>query len=192
MNVPSKRLSGGGAVLTVLVLAATTISVAAQSQPAKADQSWTTRSETSTANANPSRTTESYIKSGNRTVDKKTVEVLGPDGEYQPYYETEIETIQEGPTATRSITRTYNPNANGGEQLSRVTESETQNSADGTARTVETTSASDLDGNLKVVGRQITAVTKRPRSEDSHTIFYLPDINGGLAPCMQVNAQDEH
>src|SRR5215469_3854045 len=191
MNVRCKRLSGGRAVFMVLPLASTTISAAAQSQPAKGDQSWTATSATSTANANPSRTTESYTKSGNRTLDKKTVEVLGPGGEYQPYMKIETETI-EGPTATRSTTRRYNPNASGEEQLTQVTESETQNSADGSARTVETTSQPDLDGNLEAVGREITATTKSAASRHSQTTVYLPDINGGLAPSMQVNEQEEH
>lgn len=192
MNVCSKRLSGGRAVLLVLVLAGTTISVAAQSQTAQGDQSWTATSETNTAYANPLRTTESYTKSGNRTVDKKTVEVPGPEGEYQPFMVTEIETIKESPTATRSITRTYNPNANGEEQLTQVTESETQNSGDGTARTVETTSTPDEDGNLKVVERETTATTKSAAAQDSQTTVYLPDVNGELAPSMQVNVQDGH
>ena len=192
MNVRSKHLSGGRAVLVVLGLAGATISVAAQSQTAQDDQSWTATSETSTANANPSRTTESYTKSGNRTLAKKTVEVLGPDGEYQPYIETDIETIKESPTTTRSILRTYNPNPDGDEQLTQVTESETQNSADGTGRTVQTTSRPDSNGNLEVVGREITATTKAAASQVSRTTIYLRDINGGLAPSMQVNEQEEH
>ena len=92
MSIDSKRLSGCRAVLIVLALASATIDVAAQSPPTRDDQSWTATSEASSANSNPSRTTESYTKSGNRTVHKKTVEVLGPDGEYQPYIETETET----------------------------------------------------------------------------------------------------
>ena len=190
MNVGSQG-SGGGVVLIVLALAGTTISVAAQSQPVNGDQSWTRTSETSTAYTNPSRATESYTKSGNRTVETKTVEVLGTDGEYQPYLKIETETIEESPTATRSITRTYNPNANGDEALTAVTESRTQNAADGSARTVETTSKPDSDGNLEVVGREITATTKAATSEDSRTTVYLPDINGGLAPTMQVNEQEQ-
>jgi hypothetical protein len=192
MNVRAKPHCGGCTVLIVLGVTGTTIFAGAQSQPAKDDQSWTATSETSTANANPSRTTESYTKSGNRTLHKKRVEVLGPDGEYQPYIETEIETIKESPTAIRSITRTYNPNPDGDEQLTQITESETQNSADGSARTVETTSKPDSDGNLEVVAREITATTKTAASHDSQTIVYLPDINGGLAPSMQVNEQEEH
>jgi len=192
MNVGSKPLSGGGAVLIVLALAGTTISLAAQSQPVNGDQSWTATSETNTAYANPSRTTESYRKSGNRTVETKIVEVIGPDGEYQPFIKTETETIEDSPTATRSITRTYNPDSNGGEGLTAVTESRTQNSPDGSARTVETTSKPDSNGNLEVVARQITATTKGAASENSQTTFYLIDINGGLAPAMQVNDQEQH
>lgn len=192
MNLRSKRLSGGAAVLIVLALAGTAISGAAQSQPATGGQSWTATGEMSTAGANPSRTTESYSKSGNRTFYKKTTEVLGPDGEYEPYFETETETIAESPTATKSITRTYNPNANGDEQLTQITESETQNSADGSARTVETTSKPDLGGNLEVVAREITATTKSAATENSQTTVYLPDVNGGLAPSMQMNEQEQH
>lgn len=191
MNVRPRRRCVIVVVGMVLALAGTSISVG-QSQPAKGDQSWTATSETSTANSNPSRTTESYTKSGNRTVDKKTTEVLGPDGEYQPYMETETETIEESPTERRSITRTYNPNADGDEQLAQVTESETQSAADGTARTVETTSAPDLGGKLQVVGREITSTTKGADSQNSQTTVYLPDINGGLGPTMQVKEQQQH
>jgi len=191
MNVCSRPVSVGGVAWIVLALAGTTISVEAQSQPANGDQSWTATSETTTAYANPSRTKESYTKSGNRTVEMEAVEVLGPDGQYQPWIKTETETIEESPTVTRSITRTYNPNANGGEALTAVTESRTQNSPDGTARTVETTSKPDSDGNLEVVARQITATAKGDASQNSQTTFYLIDINGGLAPAMQVNEQEQ-
>src|ERR1035437_5771691 len=69
--------------------------VCAQAQdahPNSSDESWTATTETSVTNSNPSRTTESHAKSGNRSVDKQRVEVLGPDGRYQPDSETEKET----------------------------------------------------------------------------------------------------
>jgi hypothetical protein len=155
-------------------------------------QSWTANTQSDLSYGNPSRATESHIKSGNRTVDKKTVEVLGPDGQYQPYFVVETEQIQESPTLTRSITRTYNPGPNGDDQLTQATESETQNSTDGSARTVQTTSKPDSDGNLEVVGREITATTKGTASQDSHTTVYLPDVNGDLAPSMQINEQQRN
>src|SRR5262245_2570541 len=81
----------------------------AQASAPSADQSWTATSQTVTSNSNPLRTTESHTQTGNRTVDQKTVEIIGPDGKYQPYFEVETETIQESPTVRRSVTRKYNP-----------------------------------------------------------------------------------
>lgn len=157
-----------------------------------ADQSWTANTQTVTTNANPSRTTESHIESGNRTLDKKTVEVLGPDGEYQPYVEVETETIQESATATRSITHTYDPGADGHEQLTQVTEAETQKSADGVADTVQTMSNPDSLGNLQVVEREIATTTKGSESQYTHSTIYLPDVSGNLAPSMQIDEKQEH
>ena len=161
-----------------------------QAAAPNAGQSWTANAQSELTYGNPSRSTESHIKSGNRTVDKKAVEVLGLDGQYQPFFAVETEQIQESPTVTRSITRTYNPGPSGEDQLTQVTESETQNSADGSARTVQTTSQPDSLGNLEVVGREITATTKGAASQDSQTTVYLPDVDGDLAPSMQVNQQE--
>ena len=50
---------------------------------------------------------ESHSKSGNRSVDKQRVEVLGPDGHYQPDSDTETETIKVNDSTTRTVVRTY-------------------------------------------------------------------------------------
>jgi hypothetical protein len=116
------------------------------------------------ANANPYRTKESHAKSGNRTLDKKTVEVRGPDGRYELYYRTEIETIQESPTLRRSITRTYNPGQDRSEHLTQITEVETRGSDDG-SRTVKTISNSNLDGKFEVKEREISVTEKSSDSQ---------------------------
>jgi len=89
----------------------------AQTSPNNADGSWTTRSENLTDQSNPYRTIESHIKSGNRTLDNKTVEVRGPDGQFELYFRIETETIQESPTVVRSITRAYNPDGDRNDAL---------------------------------------------------------------------------
>src|SRR5258708_36794716 len=64
--------------------------VSTQAQDAQrnsSDESWTATSDTSVKNAIPSRTTESHSKSGNRSVDKQRVEVLGPNGGGQAHAE---------------------------------------------------------------------------------------------------------
>jgi len=166
--------------------------VEGQAATPNAGQAWTANAQSDLTYGNPSRAKESHLKSGNRIVDRQAVEVLGLDGQYQPYFVVETEQIQESPALTRSITRTYNPGPNGDDQLTQVAERETQNSADGSARTVQTTSKPDSDGNLEVVGREITATTKGAASQDSHTTVYLPDVNGDLAASMQINEQQRN
>ena len=176
-------------ILFAIGMSAAVSTKAQTASPSNADQSWTANSQMVATNANPSRATESHIKSGNRSLDKKTVEVLGPDGHDQPYLEVETETIQDSPTSLRSIRRTFNPDADGHEQLTRMTEAETQNSADGVTRTLRAISNPDSAGNLQVVEREVTTATQGPESQDAHTTIYLPDISGKLAPSMQIHEQ---
>ena len=175
----------------LVMWAGATVLMDGQAAAPSADQSWTANTQGVSSIANPWRTTESHLKSGNRTVDKKTVEVLGFDGQYQPYFVFETEQIQESPTLTRSITRTYNPGPNGDEELTQMTETETHNSGD-SARTVQTTSNADYDGNLYVTEREITATTKSSDSQKTETTVYVPGINGGLAQNMKVNEQQRN
>lgn len=187
MKLRPRRLASCG-LFIALTLSIGTIFAAAQTG-STSDQTRNTTTQDSTSNTNPSRTTESHTKSGNRTVDKKTVEVIGPDGHYQPYSEVETESIQEGGGTTRTVTRTYNPGVDGGRQLSQVTEVETKDSGDGGSRSVQTTSNPDADGRLHVVGREITTKKKNGESENSQTTVYLPNVSGQLAPSMQVSVQ---
>ena len=155
-----------------------------------AAQSWTASTQSTAPNSNPTRITESHTKSGNRTFDTKSVEVLNADGVYGPYYDFETETVQENATTSRSIARTYNPGVNGTKELSQVTEEEAQNSENGDANRVRTTSNPDSNGNLQVVRREVTeAKMKDHESGDTQTTVYLIDVSGGLAPSMRI---DEH
>ncbi len=170
-----------------IVALATSITSLAQTSEA-ADESWTSAGQNSTANANPYQTTESHVKSGNRTLDKKTVEVRGSDGAYQLYYRTEIETIQESPTLTRCITRTYHPNLDRNEHLTQIIEAEARGSDEG-SRIVKTISNADLDGKFEVKEREISVTEKSLNSQKTQTTRYLPNTAGEFAPSMQINEQ---
>ena len=151
------------------------------------DESWTATSETSVKNATPSRTTESHSKSGNRSVDKQRVEVLGPNGRYQPDSETETETVRVDAATTRTVVRTYTWDGNGRRNLSQVTEEEARGTASGDAHTVRTTSTSDANGRLQVVQRE-TADTRKtsPDLQETKTTVYLADGNGGFSTSRQT------
>jgi hypothetical protein len=180
-------------VVSAFVLGMTAaVFVEAQDAAPNANQSSTTSSQSDGSNGNnPSRTTQSHTKSGNRTVDKKTIEVLGPDGQYQPYLTIETEQIQESPTVTRSITRTYNPGPDGHVSLTQITEAETRNSGDN-SRTVQTTSNPGYDGNLHVTERRVSTTTKGTDSQQTQTSIFVPGVNGDLAPSMQISEQQKN
>ena len=97
-----------------------------ESQASNASESWTTTTESQTSNTNPTRTTESHRQSGNSSVDTQSVERLGPDGHYEPYLDTETESIQVNATTMRTIVRTFRGGGSGQKILTQVTEEERQ------------------------------------------------------------------
>src|SRR5438874_11475105 len=80
---------------------------ASESQTSDANKSWTATTESRMPNTNPTRTTESHTKPGNRTVDKQTTERLGTDGDYQPYLDVEKETAQVNATTVHTSERSF-------------------------------------------------------------------------------------
>jgi hypothetical protein len=179
-------------IIFVILCGSSAVSAQAQDvQRNNSDGSWTATTENSVTNANPSRTTESHAKSGNRSVDKQRVEVLGPNGRYQPDFESEKETVQVNATTTRTVVRTYRWDGNGRRKLAQVTEEEARSTASGDAQAVRTTSSADVNGNLRVVQRE-TADTKKtsPDAQETKTTVYLADGNGGFTTSRQT--QDLH
>jgi hypothetical protein len=164
--------------------------VCAQAQDAhtnNTNESWTTTTQASVDNTGPTRTTESHSRSGNRSVDKQIVEVLGANGRYLRNFETERETVFENATTTRTVVRTYIWDVDGRRNLEQVTEEEARSSADGDVQVIRTTSNSDRNGNLQVVQREVADT--RATSPDVHetkTTIYRPDGNGGLQPSLQT------
>ncbi len=156
------------------------------------DESWTATTQTSIDNTNPLRTMESHTKSGNRSVDKQKVEVLGTDGGYRPDQEIETETVRVNDTTIRTVLRTYKWDANGQRTLMQVTEEEARNPTSGDAKVVRTTSSRDVNGNLRIVEREV-ADTKKTSSDarETKTTVYLADGNGGFTPSRQTQELQE-
>jgi hypothetical protein len=174
-------------IVSLCLCLVTAVCVKAQSAPSSgSDESWTATRDTTVANNNPSRTTESHSKSGNRTVDKQTVEVLGTEGRYQPFSETEVETIQVDANTTRTVTRTYAWNGDGRRQLSRITEEDSRTSGSGDTHVTRNTSAADGNGRFQVVQRE-TADTRKisPNVEETKSTVFRPDNYGGFSQAEQ-------
>jgi hypothetical protein len=186
MKLPACWLYSRRFVLLSAILC-TGVSAGADAQTASpdSDKSWTATSQTSGSNT-PSRTTESHNKSGNRTVDKKSVELRGADGSYHPYLDSETETIQVNATTTRTVVRTYGRDSNGHRSLTQVTEQEAQSSTDGDGKLVRTTSNPDLNGSLQVVQREVSDTRKTSSDvQETKTTVYMPQ-GGSMAAVQQT------
>ncbi len=175
------------AFFLVLCFGTAVCSEAQDTQPNSPSDSWTSTTQTSVDHASPVRTLESHVTSGNRTVDKRRQEVLGPDGQFQPDSDTEKETVQVDDTTMRTTVRTYTWDLNGKRKLAKVTEEEARTSASGDVHVVSTTSSSDLNGNLQVVQREVADTKKTsPDAQETKTTVYLADGNGGFTTSRQT------
>jgi hypothetical protein len=139
------------------------------------------------ANQNPSRTTESHTKDGNRTVDTQSLEVLGPDGRYVHSSDVETETVLVNDTTKRTTVRTYVWDANGRRTLSQVTEEDAQSAANGDSQVVRTSSSADVNGKLQVMTREVSDTAKTaPDTQETKSTVYSADGNGGFAAILQT------
>lgn len=180
--------------VAILLVSPLITSLAGQTSDAQASQSesWTKTTESHPANMNPTRTTESHQKSANGTVDHQTVERLGPDGHYEPYYDVEKESVQVNGTTTRTIERTFARDASGQRILTQVTEEEKQSLPAGGEKVVRTMSNADLNGHLQVAQREVTNTKKiNPEEEEKNTTVFLSDGQGGMTPSMQVQQREK-
>jgi hypothetical protein len=186
------NLSIQAMISAVLCLGSITFAQAQEAQRKNSDESWTVTTETSVDNTNPMRTTESHAKSGGRATDKRTVEVLGPDGRYVPVSDTEKETVRVNGTTSHTVVRIYRWDWNGQRELVQATEEESRTTASGDVHVLRTTSSSDVNGNLEVVERQVSDTKKtRLDSQNTKTTVYRPDGYGGLSTSMQSEELQE-
>jgi len=162
------------------------------SQSHEENKSWTATTDSNSENAERIRTTESHTHSGNRTLDKQSVERRSSDGGFVPYQDIEKETVQVDAATVRTTTRTFAHDADGGRTLVEVVEEEKRTLAGGDSNVVRSTSDPNVNGDLQVIRRQIEETRKlSPNVEDTKTTVLLPDVNGGLAPAVKVDERRE-
>jgi len=175
-------------MISVALCAATAVGLHAQDQQKPSgDESWAITKDNKATNGNPSRTTESHLKIGNRTVDKQRVDVLGLNGSYQPSGEAETETIQIDTSTTRTIVRGYRWDENGQRILVQVTEQNSRTTAGGDTHIESKTSAADVNGNFRVVRREIEDTKQiSPGVEETKNTVYQADSYGGFSQTRQT------
>src|SRR5258708_2175933 len=157
------------------------------SQSSTDNQPWTATTDLNSNNANPTRATESHAQSGNRTLDTRSLQRRGSNGEYEPYQDIEPETVKVNSTTVRTITRTFGRDTDGRKNLVQVREEETHTQPGGDSSVTRVVSSPDANGRLQPVQREIATTKKIGKDlEETKTTVMLPGINGDLAPAMQV------
>jgi hypothetical protein len=153
-------------------------------------KSWTATRESQDGSVNPTRMVESHVQSGNRTVDRQTIERMGESGNYEPYQDVEKETVQVNGTTVRTTTRTFGL-ASGERTLVQETQEEKQSLAGGDGKVVRVTSNPDGNGNLQVVQREVEE-TKKISADVTETkiTVMVPGIEGGLAPATKTEQRE--
>jgi len=166
-----------------------TMAACVQAQDSKqgTDESWTATTKSSIPNINPSRTIESHTKSGNRTIDKQRFEVLGINGGYRPFSETETEIVEVDATTNRILVRRYRWDENGRRILTEVLEEDSRTTPSGNTRVERKISSADVNGNLRVVRRETVDTTKISADvEATESAIYLRDSYGGFTQVEQT------
>jgi len=148
------------------------------SQTGDADRSWTATTESQSDNVNPTRTTESHTRTGNRTLDSQSVQRRGPDGHFEPYQDIETETVKVDATTVRTTTRAFARDANGDKILVQTTlKEEKRTSPGGDSSVVRSISNPDSNGKLQLVQRQVEETKKIGKDvEDTKTTVMLPSV----------------
>jgi hypothetical protein len=176
----------------VLVCCSAAIWAQTPAPPPDAKQSWTVTKESHAEDALPSRTVESHVRDGNRSVDKQSLERLGFDGHFEPYQDTETETVQVNSTTVRTITRIFGRNGGGARALLQTTEEDKRTLPSGESTTEGVTSVPDSDGRLQPTRRETSKTRKVSGDvEETKTTVMLPSINGGLAPAQQIEERQQ-
>ena len=136
----------------------------------------------------PVRVIESHSQNGNRVLDKRSVEIRGTDGQFEPYQDVETETIAVDASSVRTTRRTFARDVNGAKSLIQVTEEEKHTLPGGDSNELRTTFNPDVNGKLQPVQREMVATkTVSKDVEETNTTVMLPNINGGLAPAFKTH-----
>src|SRR5208283_904697 len=136
----------------------------------------------------PVRIVESHSQNGNRTLDKRSVEIRGTDGHFEPYQDIEKETLRVDTSTERITTRRFGRDANGMKALVQVTEEEKHILPGDDSNIVRVTYNPDVNGRLQPVQREIVETKNISRDlEETNTTVMLPNVNGGLAPAFKTH-----
>jgi len=182
-------LAIGGLCCSALSLIAQTPDSTTTDQPSK---SWTATTDLKSDDLLPERIPvriiESHTENGNRTLDKRSVEIRGTDGHFEPYQDIEKETLTLDASTVRTTMRTFAHDINGKKALVQVTEEEKHIRPGDDSNIVRVTCNPDVNGRLQPVQREIVETKKIGKDvEEANTTVMLASANGVLAPAFKTH-----
>ncbi len=182
-------------ILTIGTFCCLGLSLAAQTSGSQTTQeptkSWTATTDLKSDDLIPERIPvriiESQSQNGNPRLDKRSVEIRGTDGQFEPYQDVEKETLTVDASTVRTTMRMFAREVNGTKALVQVTEEEKHILPGDDSNIVRVTYNPDVNGRLQPVQREI-AETKKVGTdlEETNTTVMLTNINGGLAPAFKT------
>jgi len=108
----------------------------------------------------PLRIIESHSQSGNRTLDKRSVEIRRNDGRFEPYQDIEKEILTVDAFTVRSTMRTFARDVNGSKALVQLTEEDKHILPGDDSNIVRMTYNEDVSGRLQPVQREMVETKK--------------------------------
>ncbi len=159
--------------------------------PEESTKSWTATTDLKSDDLMPERIPvriiESHSQNGNQTLDKRSVEIRGTDGHFDPYQDIERETLTVDDSTVKTTMRTFDRDVNGTKALVQVTEEVKHILPGDDTNIVRVTYNPDLNGRLQEVQREIVETKKISKDlEETNTTVMLTNINGGLAPAFKT------
>jgi hypothetical protein len=178
------RIVAIGCVVFLCLSAPSAFGQSTDAESGNSDKPWSATSESSyTSGVNNVRTSESHTKSGDRTVDKQSLQRVGPDGRYENFMDVETETVKVNASTTKTITRTFGRGINGERTLVQIVEEQKQELPGGGSKSVRTASNPDFNGRLQVVQQEVRETKNVSReTQETRATTFLGDANGNLSP----------
>jgi hypothetical protein len=123
-----------------------------------------------------------------RTLDKRSVEIRGTDGHFEPYQDIEREDLRVDASTVRTAMRTFARDVNGRKALVQVTEEEKHILPGDYSNIVRVTYNPDVNGRLQPVQREIVETKRTGKDlEETNMTVMLPSVYGGLAPAFKTH-----
>jgi hypothetical protein len=140
----------------------------------------------------PSRRSQTRTESNGKEILTETIETPDPDGKLKISRETTTEIVRTGADLIQTKQEVFAPDAHGRRRLIESTQTDVQMAPDGSSRSVTNTVASDLNGRVEVLRREIQETrSPAPDVRQTDTSIFRPGINEALVESERLQQTEQ-